>query len=317
MPPKFQPTAYPGTVHQFTPRLTAFEPQASPPRTTTPNTLLWIGGLGDSLLTVSYPLTLASLLPPTWSLAQVLLSSAGSGWGTTTLAADASELAHCVAYFRDLRPDSKIVLMGHSTGCQDCMEYVVGPGSADRPPVDGIVLQAPVSDREALAEALPGDLLGRSIELARDWCRAGKGDDVLPRAATRHVLGSHVSAKRWLSLASPDKDGDDDYFSSDLPMWRIRASFGKIPRRTPLLVLFGGEDEFVPGWVDRKGLVGRWMDVVREGGGVVDDADGGVVPGAHHNLMEDGEEVVGDLCRRVVRYLENLGDGEFGMEEQV
>lgn len=76
----------------------------------------------------SYPTTIASSLPPHWSIAEVLLSSSYRGWGTSSLAKDAKEIAECVEYFSKLRPGKKVVLMGHSTGCQDCLEYLVGEG---------------------------------------------------------------------------------------------------------------------------------------------------------------------------------------------
>ena len=36
-----------------------------------------------------------------------------------------------MGYFRGLRPGREVVLMGHSTGCQDVMEYVVGEGECE------------------------------------------------------------------------------------------------------------------------------------------------------------------------------------------
>jgi hypothetical protein len=50
----------------------------------------------------------------------------------------------------------------------------------------------------------------------------------------------------------------------------------------------------------------RWTRIIREGGGVVDSQNGGVVPGAHHNLNGDPEEVVADLVKRVVGFVEGL-----------
>lgn len=75
-----------------------------------------------------YPTTIAKALDPNWAIAEVLLSSSYRGWGTSSLQKDATEIAQCVQYFQSLRPEQKIVLMGHSTGCQDVMEYVVGKG---------------------------------------------------------------------------------------------------------------------------------------------------------------------------------------------
>jgi len=77
---------------------------------------------------IRYPSTIAKSLPPNWAIAEVLLSSSYRGWGTSSLQKDAKELAECVGYFCKLRPGREVVLMGHSTGCQDVMEYVVGEG---------------------------------------------------------------------------------------------------------------------------------------------------------------------------------------------
>ncbi|KAF2140685.1 uncharacterized protein K452DRAFT_288778 [Aplosporella prunicola CBS 121167] len=300
----FTPSAHAGIVHRFTPKLTAFE-HGKDNQADNPHTLLWIGGLNDGLLTVSYATALAHTLPPNWSLVQVLLSSANKGWGTSSLKQDARELAQCVKYFQERRPGAKIVLMGHSTGCQDCMEYLVGEGHAERPAVQAVILQSPVSDREALAEEFPPDKLNSSIKLAQEWVKSNRGNDVLPNSATAPL--TPVTANRWLSLCSPDKNGDDDYFSSDLEAHQLQATFGRIKEKAQVLFLYGGDDEYVPDYVDRKGLVAKWTSIVRENGGTVDDENGGIVPDAHHNLEGDDDAVVQDLCKRVNGFLKNFG----------
>ncbi|KAF2817734.1 DUF1749-domain-containing protein [Mytilinidion resinicola] len=304
--------AHPGTLHRYTPRLVALEHTPTTPPT---HTLLWIGGLGDGLLTVPYPTTLSHSLPPSWSLAEVLISSSYRGWATSSLARDARELASCVAYFRALRPapGSKIVLMGHSTGCQDIMAYLSASGSKSRPKLDGAILQAGISDREALVSALPPDVYAESVKVAQEWVEQGKGADVLPLSVTTRVFGSAVSADRWLSLTSPDKRGADDYFSSDLEDAQLEETFGKIGEsKTPLLFLLGGSDEHMPPEVDKGALLERWARVVRDGGGVVDKEAGGVVEGASHNLDGDPEKVVGDLVGRVGAFLGRVERGELG-----
>lgn len=125
-----------------------------------------------------------------------------------------------------------------------------------------------------------------------------------------------MSARRWLSLASPDKNGDDDLFSSDLGEDRLRETFGRIPRETALLVIFGEEDEYVPEFVDKEGLVKRWVRAVEEGGGgaVVSGDSTRLLEGASHNLNGNPEWVVDELCRRVVRFVEELEKGKGGDE---
>src|SRR5207248_11415028 len=156
--------------------------------------------------------------------------------------------------------------------------------------------QAPVSDRDALREDLGKEAYERSVEISKDWISNGKGEDVLPAEVTQGLFGSPCSARRWLSLASPDYEGEDDYFSPGLSDEMLRGSFGKLGvAKTPLCVLYSGSDEFVARDVDKKALVERWATFVREGMGVIDDRHSGVVKGATHNLKGDPDEVVRDL----------------------
>lgn len=89
----------------------------------------------------------------------------------------------------------------------------------------------------------------------------------------------------------------------------LASSFGRIPADVKVMFLLGSEDPFVEAKTDKEALLGRWGRFVREGGASVDEANGGVVQGAHHNLDGDPEAVVGDLVARVVRFLAGL-DGQ-------
>ncbi|KAF1986901.1 DUF1749-domain-containing protein [Aulographum hederae CBS 113979] len=305
-----QPSCVDGRLHHYAPRLVAFE-HSKPSTSESPNTLIWVGGLGDGLLTVSYPTALAQSLPCEWSLSQVLLSSSYDGWGTSSLPQDCTELAECISYFQSIRPGKKIVLMGHSTGCQDALFYLTGRGFATRPSIQGVVLQASVSDREGMQGLVPKDVLDSGINIAQDMSAAGKEDEVLPSSATPDFTTSPVTAKRWLSLLSPSKDGDDDLFSSDLTNEQLKKSFGSLKRGSPLLILFSGSDQFAPDWVDKKAMVKRWTGFVRDGGGSIDEENGGIVDGASHNLQGDPDGVVQDLLRRVNGFIGRLDTGDF------
>jgi pimeloyl-ACP methyl ester carboxylesterase len=308
--------AHPGTLHKYNKKLVAFEHAPSTPSTSQepPHTLLWIGGLGDGLLTVQYPSTIASSLPPTWLVAEVVLRSSYNGWATGRLSRDARELGECVQYFRELRPGAKVVLMGHSTGCQDIMEYLVGPDAKSRPPVDGAILQGGVSDREAWEDMLKtGEekaAFREIVERAKKMCEEGdeKGIVSVKGNMVAEALGAPMSAYRTYSLLA--RGGDDDYFSSDLGDEHFKTTFGKMPATTTVAFLLGDEDPYVPASIDKAALLERWTRIIREGGGVVDSQNGGVVPGAHHNLNGDPEEVVADLVKRVVGFVEGLGENE-------
>ncbi|KUJ07466.1 DUF1749-domain-containing protein [Mollisia scopiformis] len=256
-------------------------------------------------MTVPYPSKISDALPPTWTLAQVHLSSSYTGWGTSSLQKDVKELFKCVSYFRGIK-SGKIVLMGHSTGCQDVMEYLTGPGHETRVPVDGSIIQAPVSDREAICMSMKPELYKHSCEAAQKMVDAGEGDEILPSKATNNTFGIPVTAKRWLSLLSPNHDGDDDYFSSDLKDEQLMKSFGSLPAGVPLCILVSGSDEHMAPSIDKAVLVKRWVEIVKKGKGVVDEGYSGVVKGATHNLAGDQEEVVLGLVGSVLGFLAGI-----------
>lgn len=269
------------------------------------DTIIFVGGLGDGLLTVPYTAPLAKVLPESYSLVEVLLSSSYAGWGVSSLDSDVKELSTCVAYFRGLRPGGRIILLGHSTGCQDVIHYLISAGN--RPDIDGGILQAPVSDREWMAFILPPHIYDGCVDLARKYIEDGRGDDVLPINMTGRLFQVPISANRWLSLASPGPDhaGQDDYFSSDFDTGRMKRIFGKVgSTRTRLSLICGGNDESVPPSVDKLALIGKWLKHIKEGGGVVDD-DAGIINGASHNLGEGGEPTE-DLKRRIIGFVNRL-----------
>jgi pimeloyl-ACP methyl ester carboxylesterase len=302
-----------GALHMYTPRLFAFEHNQKGTQTnpTNVNTLLWIGGLGDGVLTVRYPKAIAASLPSNWVLAEVLLSSSYKGWATGSLKRDARELGDCVKYFKQLRPDAKIVLMGHSTGCQDIMEYLVGEGKESRNGIDGAILQAGVSDREAWDAMAASDAelqqtLKKLVATSKGFIDEEKEREIVPHEgnAVAKLFGAPITAYRLYSLLAPG--GDDDYFSSDLSDTTLANTFGKIPKGSPMMFIWGSEDPYVPAHVDKEKILKRWTDAVRQGGGVVNDIHGGVVKGAQHNLNDDPEDVVQDLVMRVLNFLKEI-----------
>ncbi|KAL2066878.1 hypothetical protein VTL71DRAFT_1302 [Oculimacula yallundae] len=297
-----------GLVHQYFKRATAFEHTPNTPTSPAQNILLFIGGLSDGLLTVPYTTPLAASLPPTWTLAEVHLSSSYSGWGICDLSDDADEISKCVTYFRGIKT-GKVVLMGHSTGCQDIMFYLTGTSHSTRAKIDGAIMQGVVSDRQALEKDLDPALYARSCAAAKAMIEAGDGDEILPPKTMNDFFEVPVSAKRWLSLASPDHDGDDDFFSSDLSDEQLAKTFGTLPKETIVCILHSGNDEFVDPKLDKDGIIRKWIGFIKKGGGSVDEVHSGVLEGATHNLKKASPEVLGGLLRRVLGFLDGL-DGK-------
>ncbi|KAI9687841.1 MAG: hypothetical protein M1822_001921 [Bathelium mastoideum] len=259
-----------------------------------------------------------------------MLSSTGGAWGTKSLMQDAQELAQVVDHFRTLQKQQqrasgsvsnvftgKIALMGHSTGCQDIIEYLCGGAHVDiqglngaprvaRNPVEAAILQAPVSDREALELSVPAASLADAVTVAENLVAEKRSHEIMPSALTMQALGpAPVSAARFLALASPGPKhaGADDYFSSDLDEARLGTTFGRIPRGVQLQVLMSEADEHVPERVDKEALVERWKEMVV----AVWDEDGGVIDGARHGLDgEESEHAVRNVIGRVLRLLERV-----------
>jgi len=212
-----------------------------------------------------------------------------------------AEIAILVAYFRELRPKGRVVLLGHSTGSQMIMHYLLSPGAEGRPRIDGGGMQGSVSDREAMGLMMSSAELERGSQLAMECVRDGRAEHVLPLPVTMPAFGSApVSARRWLSLAR--FGGEDDYFSSDLGEERLGQTFGRLGRDGVIVAWFyGGEDEYVPKNINKKELVQRWEVCVKKGGGAVSTTSG-VIDGASHTLKGRGYPFE-EFMRRVVGFL--------------
>lgn len=210
--------------------------------------VIFIGGLTDGFLATEYlePLAIA-LDKEKWSLVQLLLSSSYSGYGTSSLQQDSTELDQLISHLINKEDSEGVVLLGHSTGCQDIVYYMRTNAACSRA-VRAAILQAPVSDREYRA-TLPET--AAMIDLASTLISEGRGSELLPREADST---SPITASRYHSLCA--YMGDDDMFSSDLSDDQLRMRLGHMSN-TPCQVIYSMADEYVPEYVDKKALVER------------------------------------------------------------
>lgn len=293
-------------IHRYFKNLTAIEfgPKLAQPQ----NFLIFIGGLGDGFLTVPYINDLASALTRNFGsqlvLVQALILSSYKGFGTGSLDRDVAELARLVEYLRTERgsSSSKVFLMGHSTGCQDTIHYLSKYSNSTKftsnQELNGGILQAPVSDSEAITDK---DQAARFINMAKDYIDQGNPNELLPEEALKLFFGAPFSAYRFHSLASIR--GDDDYFSSYLTDSDYKESFGRV--RVPLLVLYGGMDEFVPENIDKSALVNQWQSNTISNHW---SPRSGIIAGATHNVGVGSEAgAVNDVVSRVVEFLKDCG----------
>jgi pimeloyl-ACP methyl ester carboxylesterase len=100
---------------------------------------------GDRLSLDSVHTPLPAQRPPPPTL-QVLLTSSHQGWGMASLDQDAAELSLLLRELRSSQGSQGVVLIGHSTGCQDAVRYAASYRGRDSEAAEllGIVLQAPV-----------------------------------------------------------------------------------------------------------------------------------------------------------------------------
>lgn len=298
-------------IHKYTDLLTAIEfgAESDVPE----NFLVFVGGLTDGFLTVPYVPQLASgvreNLGSKWVVVQALISSSYLGFGTGSLRRDAEEIGQLVKYLRTKRgkESAKVVLMGHSTGCQDTMEYLTKysreEGFEKIQEINGGILQAPVSDSEAFEFWSKGEdlkTLKELISLAKTYLDAGKPNELLPKAALDLALGTAFTAYRFHSLAT--RRGDDDYFSSYLDDEDYAKTFAVVQK--PLLILYSEADEHVPLYVNKKELVEKWKKAAHP---AVWSKHSKLVPGALHNVGPGSAEgAVDDVVETVIKFIKDL-----------
>ncbi|KAM7466671.1 hypothetical protein LguiB_014233 [Lonicera macranthoides] len=199
-----------------------------------------------NLITYLQPLAIA-LEKEKWSLVQFLLLSSYSGYGISSLKKDAMDIDQLVSYLINKEDSEGVVLLGHSTGCQDIV-YYMRTNSACSKAVRGAIFQAPVSDREYKA-MLPET--AAMIDLASKLISEGRGSELMPWNADPD---SPITAYRYHSLCA--YMGDDDMFSSDLSDDQLKQRLGHLCT-TPCQIIFSMADEYVPDHVDKKALVDR------------------------------------------------------------
>lgn len=225
---------------------------------------LFIGGLGDGLLTVPYLGALAATAARHGRmLVQPLLRSCYLQYGVHSLDDDVADMDEAIATLAAYAPTPtgvSIVLIGHSTGCQDTVHYL--KHGRHRSLIKAVVLQAAVSDRcvtltsdaqrvaapcsaAHLGAAVPGGSRGsdyimsiadeemhKRISDAAALVAAGRGDELMPR----WTWSCPVTASRFHSLAG--RCTQDDMFSADLSDAELRAILGHVAAEISCLWCF-------------------------------------------------------------------------------
>lgn len=289
------------------------------------------------------------LQPTEWSFFTLNLTSSYQAWGLGHLDRDTDEIAQCIRYIKSYKNakygHSKLILMGHSTGSQCVMHYLSRPNPhtfnppfdpelqhVERLALDGAIMQAPVSDREAIQWVLHHGIGGKSRSevravyekletMAKEAALDNTSSDtMLPISMTSQIgysSNTPLSCRRFLSLTSPESPespSEDDLFSSDLADEQLGKTFGMIKPlgllKHKLMVLISGADQSVPDWINKEDLLSRWKNATNQNQfvGIWDGEHSGLIPGASHALSNDDQaEPRKLLAERVLGYLRTIG----------
>lgn len=197
--------------------------------------LILLGGLTDGLLSLPYVEKFSSALqslPQPYSLIQPLLRSSNLQYGWHTIDNDVEDLRTLIDYLVNHRTDlQSIILMGHSTGCQDIIHYLRQEKVHSK--IIRVILQGPVSDREYLSRL-------SSTKDQLTYCYQNKKD--LQEWLPRHLHEPPLTIERCLSLN--EINSSEDLFSSDLTDEQLKTIYQNIS--IPMIWIWSKRDEYVP-----------------------------------------------------------------------
>ena len=125
----------------------------------------------------------------------------------------------------------KIILIGHSTGCQKSVYYLAKAKQPEQ--IAKVILLCPVSDY-ADAIKFNGQTLKQAEKIARDLVKAGKKHKLLPP----EIWPNLHDAQRFLSLFTPESK--EEIFCYATPS-RRPAALQKTS--VPILLIFAEKDE--------------------------------------------------------------------------
>ncbi len=206
---------------------------------------IFVHGLYSNLFSQSATAQLLSEAPQT---ASFLFNNRGNGYVSKLRQITKKKLAPAIVggsheVFHDARYDiagavafaksrgaQRIVLVGHSTGCQKAVWYLAGKPARE---VHSAVLLAPLSDYSGVKEQF-GARYAQIKRTAEALVKAGTPHTLLPA----RLSPVPCDAQRWLSLYTPESDEEIFTYAS-----------GKSPKtlrkvKAPLLALFASSDEY-------------------------------------------------------------------------
>ncbi len=125
----------------------------------------------------------------------------------------------------------KIILQGHSSGCQKITYYQFKTKNRN---VKALILLAPADDRN-IARKMLGKDFERTLKLAEDMINDGKGSEFMPRGIAGLPI---ISAGRFYSLCHPSSK-ESRLFNYEGKMTELSSI------NIPILAVFGSNDIYL------------------------------------------------------------------------
>ena len=156
--------------------------------------VIYLGGLTDGLLACSYVEELAAECDRKgWAFVQPVIRSSYAGYGCSSLANDVADLTDLCTYLMATHDAAAFAVVGHSTGCQDIVQLLATAPTAVRERIRAVVLQAPVSDREAASLEGEPTAAARLVH-AQQLVAEGRPEALLPEMQPLPVLHPNRAA---------------------------------------------------------------------------------------------------------------------------
>ncbi len=142
------------------------------------------------------------------------------------------DISGAVQWAKKLKP-KKIILVGHSTGCQKSIYYL--SKNYDKK-VKGVVLLSPISDLAGILNMVDKKEFNKAYNYTKRKLKEKRGNHLLPLS----IWPSYIDAQRFLSLYS--KNSPEEVFSYSQKNKQARI-LRKV--KVPIYVLLGSEDKYL------------------------------------------------------------------------
>lgn len=250
--------------------------------------MIAVGGLTCGLMYSEYLKPLARRLDEAgWSLVQLLMSSSHQGYGTYGVRRDAEELYDLSRVLKRRYCSECIVILGHSTGCQDAVMYARHHKDKEfAATLSGVVLQGPVSDREYFGSYPECQ---ERLQKARKMIEEGRGKEIAFRMT--EMDGAPMTAQRWLDLVS--RNGEDDMFSSDFSDEELQEKLSALQGVSTCVMMSGADECQVPLGIRPDAVGARLVDAIGPTATLC------VIQDGSHDLGEHSDEAAAEIVKFV------------------